>query len=45
MTLTDYYNEIFLPEIQDIVQNNLNDSDFLLTPIRNNYKKQTLNQS
>lgn len=45
MTLTDFYNEIFLPEIQDIVQNNLNDSDFLLTPIRNNYKKQTLNQS
>lgn len=39
MTLTDFYNEFFLPEIQDIVQNNLNDSDFLLTPIRNTYKK------
>ena len=39
MTLTDFYNQIFLPQIQDIIQNNINDSDFLLTPIRKTYEK------
>ena len=32
-------------EIQDIVKNNINESDFLLTPIRKSYEKICYSQS
>jgi hypothetical protein len=37
MTLSEFYNEVFLPEIQDIVDKNITETDFLLTPIRQSY--------
>ena len=44
MSLSEFYNEVFLPEIQDIVDKNVMQTDFLLTPIRQTYQKNTNNQ-
>jgi hypothetical protein len=38
MSLPEFYNKVFLPEIQDIVDNNAMETDFLLTPIRQSYR-------
>jgi hypothetical protein len=45
MSLTEFYNEVFLPEVQDIVNTNIKDIDFLLTPILQSYQKKHTNNS